>query len=77
MAREIFSHSSAENLGRLVVSCSEITSGPEKDECQVLQSNISRRVAGIWSIWFLRSVSCVWFDERERQDSPAHQIDRL
>jgi hypothetical protein len=46
MAREIFSHSSAENLGRLVVSCSEITSGPEKDECQVLQSNISRRVAG-------------------------------
>jgi IS30 family transposase len=30
---------------------------------QVLQSNISRRVAGIWFIWFLRSVSCVWFDE--------------
>jgi hypothetical protein len=22
-------------------------------------------VAGVWSIWFLRSVSCVWFDERE------------
>ena len=24
----------------------------------------------IWSFW------CVWFDKRERQDSPAHQIDR-
>ena len=23
----------------------------------------------IWSFW------CVWFDKRERQDSPAHQID--
>jgi len=44
---------------------------------QVLQSNISRRVAGIWFIWFFRSVSCVWFDERERQDRPAHRIDRL
>jgi len=31
---------------------------------------ISRHVAGIWSIWFLRSVSCVWFDERERQADP-------
>lgn len=30
----------------------------------------SWRVAGIWFIWFLRSVSFVWFDERERQDSP-------
>ena len=29
MAREIFSHSSAENLGRLVVSYSEMTSGPD------------------------------------------------
>ncbi len=25
----------------------------------------------------LRTVSCVWFDERERQDSPAYQIDCL
>ena len=38
---------------------------------------ISRRVAGIWFIWFLRSVSFVWFDERERQDRPAHQLDCL
>src|SRR5438094_8890341 len=30
---------------------------------------ISRRVAGLWSIWL------VWFDERERQNRPAHQID--
>ena len=37
----------------------------------------SRRVARIWFIWFLRSVSCVWFDEREGQDRPAHQIDCL
>jgi hypothetical protein len=34
-------------------------------------------VAGIWSIWFLRSVSCVWFDERERQDRPSYQLDCL
>jgi hypothetical protein len=34
-------------------------------------------VTEIWFIWFLQSVSFVWFDERERQDSPAHQIDRL
>lgn len=38
---------------------------------------ISRRVAGIWFIGFLRSVSFVWFDERERQYSPAHQLDCL
>jgi len=29
-------------------------------------------MAGIWSIW---SISFVWFDEQERQDRPAHQID--
>jgi hypothetical protein len=46
-----------------------------QNEGQVLQSSISRRVAGIWSIWFLRSISFVWFDERERQDRPAHRID--
>jgi len=38
---------------------------------------IPREVAGIWFIWFLRSASFVWFDERERQDRPAHQIDHL
>ena len=38
---------------------------------------ISRRVAGIWFIRFLRSASFVWFDERERQDRLAHQIDHL
>jgi hypothetical protein len=38
---------------------------------------ITRRVAGIWFIWFLRSVSFVWSDEPERQDRPAHQLDRL
>jgi hypothetical protein len=43
----------------------------EKNEGQVLQSNISRRVAGIWFLW---SVAFDWFDERERQDRPAHQI---
>ncbi len=48
-----------------------------KNEGQVLQSYISRRVAGIWFIWFLRSVSFVWFDERERQDRPAHPGDCL
>jgi hypothetical protein len=37
---------------------------------------ISRRVAGIWFIWFLRSFSCVWFDEPESQDRPAYQIDQ-
>lgn len=42
---------------------------------QVLQSNISRRVAGIWFIWLPWSISFVWFDERERQVQPAHQID--
>jgi hypothetical protein len=47
------------------------------------QEPISRRVAGIWSvwsvwsIWSVWSVSFVWFDERERQVRPAHQIDRL
>jgi hypothetical protein len=30
---------------------------------------------GDWFIWFIRSVSFVWFDERERQDRLAHQID--
>ena len=34
----------------------------------------SRRVAGNWFIWFLRFDWCVWFDERERQNSPAHRI---
>ena len=29
--------------------------------------------SGDWSIW---SIWCVWFDKRERQDRPAHQIDR-
>ncbi len=38
---------------------------------------ISLRVAGSWFIWFLQPVSCVWFDERERQDRLAHQIDYL
>src|SRR5262245_47507028 len=28
--------------------------------------NHSRRVTAIWFIWSRRSVSCVWFDERER-----------
>jgi hypothetical protein len=40
--------------------------------------SISRHVAGfwfIWSIWSIWSVSFVWFDERERQAKPAHQID--
>jgi hypothetical protein len=37
---------------------------------------ISRRVAGIWFIWSRWSVSLVWFDERERQDRPALQINR-
>ena len=40
---------------------------PEADlqnEGQVSQSSISRRVARSWFFWFLRSVSCVWFDER-------------
>jgi hypothetical protein len=36
---------------------------------------ISRRVVGIWSICFLRSVSCVWFDEREIRQTRAS--DRL
>jgi delta-aminolevulinic acid dehydratase/porphobilinogen synthase len=45
-----------------------------QNEGQVLQSSISRHVAGIWSIWFLRSISFVWFDERERQDRPAHRM---
>jgi tetrahydromethanopterin S-methyltransferase subunit F len=39
-----------------------------------VSGTISRRVAGIWFIGFLRSVSFVWFDERERQDRPARQI---
>jgi hypothetical protein len=34
---------------------------------------ISPRVAGISFIWFLRAVSFVWFDERERQDTPAKE----
>ena len=38
---------------------------------------ISRRVAGIRFIRFFRSASFVWFDERERQDRLAHQIDHL
>ena len=44
---------------------------------QVLQSNISQRMAGIWFIWFFRSISFVRFDEQERQDRPAHQTNRL
>ena len=44
---------------------------------QVLQSNISRRVAGVWFIWCPWSISFVWFDEPERQARPAHQIDCL
>jgi len=44
---------------------------------KVLQSQISRRVAGIWFIWFRWSVPLVWFDERERQDSLVHQLDCL
>jgi hypothetical protein len=57
----------------------ESNAGPKvrRIECQVMQSNISRSVAGIWSIWFLWSVSFDWFDEPERQDRPAHQIDCL
>ena len=54
----------------------EITSCA-KEWGQVLQSYISRLMAGSWCIWFLRSVSCVWFDERERPARPAHQLDRL
>jgi len=46
----------------------------EQKRCQ---EPFSRRVAGSWRIWLLRSVACVWFDERERTDRPAHQIDRL
>lgn len=55
------------------------TSGPspqERTRRQVLQSTISRRVAGNWCIWFLRSVSCVWFNARARPASPAYHIDR-
>ena len=36
--------------------------------------SIYRRGAGDWFIWFLWSVSFVWFDERERLERPAHQI---
>ena len=32
-----------------------------------MSGTISRRVAGSWFIWFLRSFACVGFDERERQ----------
>ena len=32
-----------------------------KNECQVLQSNISWRGAGSWFIWSLWSISYVWF----------------
>jgi len=39
-----------------------------------MSGTIARHVAGIWFIGFLRSVSFVWFDEREKQDSPAHQL---
>ena len=39
-----------------------------------LPETISQRVAGIWFIWLLRSVSCLWFDERERQDSYADPV---
>ena len=49
----------------------------EEIEGQVLQSNISRRVAGNWFIWSFRFFWFIWFDERERQDSPAYQIDGL
>ena len=28
---------------------------------------VSRRVAGIWFIWFLRSGSCVWLDGRQKK----------
>src|SRR5438552_3318432 len=36
---------------------------------------ISRRVARGWFIWSSWSVRFIWFDERERQNRPAHQID--
>ena len=29
----------------------------------------------IWFVWFFWSDSFVWFEEQERQDRPAHQID--
>jgi len=41
---------------------------------QVLQSNISRRVAGSWFSWFIWSVGFlwfVWFRERNKLDKPA------
>ena len=39
--------------------------------------NIKEAFPGMGSriIWFLRSVSLVWFDEWERQGKPARQID--
>jgi hypothetical protein len=54
-----------------------IAIGKNKGVGSLCLRTISRRVAGSWFIWFLRSVSCVWFNEPERQDRPAHQIDRL
>ena len=42
-----------------------------ENQGQVLQSDISQNVAGIWFIWFLRSVSGVWFDEREKRQARA------
>ena len=41
-----------------------------------MPETISWRVAGIWCIWFLRFFSIERFDERERQDGPAHRINR-
>ena len=41
---------------------------------QVLQSNISRRVAGSWFswfIWFVWFLWFVWFRERNKLDKPA------
>jgi hypothetical protein len=38
--------------------------------------SLSRRVAVIWSVWFVQSIWSIWFDERERQDRPALRINR-
>ena len=42
------------------------------DRTRPCHSPFSTR-SGDWLIW---SFWCVWFDKRERQDRPAHQIDR-
>ena len=41
-----------------------------------MSETISRRVAGIWSSWFIWSFWFIWFDERERQDETALWINR-